>query len=264
MKALFKNSFIALFSVLLFVTTSCKNNKTLPKIKEKVKDEKIKVNEKILQTTTAIDYKIEHLQTLADLERIKLHFIEETDKFKLEHDIAKLKQRFAKLKNSSDETFNKSITSLEKDLNDFDKMVKNKDKNAGKKLDEMAAKIENEITQINKKAKSDANHITDALKRQYAEIQAKTYLLKAKRALKNNQIDKANEYLDKAYKKYDIAKKYGNKKYQTIINTLQKEIKVVESITKAEKEGKLDAVFMTIKKHSPKGEVNEEYIIVEE
>jgi hypothetical protein len=235
--------------LLVVLLISCKKEKVVPKVKETIKTEETKANEAILKDRLAVDYKIEHLQTLADLERIKLHFIEETDRFKLENDVKKLKQRLSKLKHTSNKDFNKSIITIENQIKDLEKSIKNGDKNTAEKIDKLSEKVKNEVKNLDAKTQKETTKISDDLKKQYAEIKAKTNLYKAKIAFKNNNFDKADLYLDKAYANYEEAKKYGDANYKREISNLQNQIKALKDLTNTEKSEALEVVIVDVEEN---------------
>jgi len=231
---------------ILILLSSCKNEKTIPKVKEAVKQTETKVGEKVLQERLNVDYKIEHLQTLADLERIKIHFIEETNKFKLEKDIKDLKQRLAKLKATSNQDFNNSIIKIEKQVNELEKSIKNEDHTAKQKIENLSKTVEQEVKKLEEKAKAENTKLTNATKRQYEELRAKINLRKAKNAIVNNQFDNANKYLEDALKDYDDAKKYGNETYKAKITNLQNQLKTLITVVNTEKSDQLDLILINV------------------
>ena len=237
--------------VLLLVTLfiSCKKEKVAPKVKEVVQETKTKVNENLLEDRTAFDYKLNHLETLADLERIKLHFIAETDKFKTEEDIKKLENRLSKLEQTSNKDFNASIQKIESQLKELKTSMKNGDKTAKNKLEKLSQTVANEIKKLDSNMKADTKKLSNDVKRQYEEVKAKTNLYKAKIALENKKYDKADVYLDQAYANYEEAKKYGDDQYKTTITNLQSQIKALKTAVDIEKPKELDVIIIDVEKN---------------
>ena len=268
-----KSKQIVVFLVLIGMTltfTQCRNTtkgvkKDVKSIEQEAKSEASKMENKSNTSLTNdkmyFDNKMEHEKVLLQLEKAKSHFIIENDKFKADADLKKAEKHLANLENSSDKDYQNFIAKMKADITAAKQSIKNDDKTAKTKLENLSKSFSSEISKLEQKIASEKTTISKDDKRHFAELRAREYLLKAKLASYHKEnFTKATAYLDKAAKEYQIAKQYGNEKYNATIENLRKDIlKAKQNIQTKE----INDILIKLDSFSDPADVEYTYIIIQ-
>lgn len=224
------------------------------KIEKKLKTEKNVVNTLSANEKQYFDNKIAFSKAQLYVTEAKIDLVVHQDKLKAKKDLDKALQALSTVKKSDDNTFNTSVDKIKVSVSKAKSEVDTDANKARLKLESINSSINKKLTFWDTETHNENAEIVNEYNRHYAELMAKTYLLKARLVSdKAATYSKAEQYLNDADKQYVEAEKYGGAKYKATIEELRKDIKEANANLKSndkKAKSKIDAIIKKLKKYS--------------